>query len=66
MLTIDELLRQVERLPHTDKWVFFKRMVVLLEQETQEDQQPIDYQEFLRQTYGSLRDTPIQRYDQGE
>jgi hypothetical protein len=35
-----------------------------LEQETE----PVrsDWHEFLRETYGSLRDTPIQRWDQGE
>ena len=65
MLTINELLHEVEKLPTAEKWQFFKRMVMLLEHETQKPQ-PSDYHEFLRQTYGSLRDTPIQRYDQGD
>ena len=65
MSTVDELLQEVERLPRTEKWRLFKRMIALLEQDNQKIQPP-DYHEFLSQTYGSLRDTPLQRYDQGE
>ena len=66
MLTVDELLQEVERLPRAEKWALFRRMTVLLEQDVQKEQPQSDYHEFLHQTYGSLRDTPIQRHDQGE
>ena len=34
--------------------------------ETKSPDDPSDCQQFLRDTYGVLRDTPVQRWDQGE
>jgi hypothetical protein len=66
MLTVDELLQEVERLPRADKWLLFRRMTALLEREAQAAETSGDYHEFLRQTFGSITDLTFQRHDQGE
>jgi hypothetical protein len=64
MLTIQELIEVVDQLPATDKWQLVKHVLDTLEQEQTATVAP-DYHEFLRETYGSLRDTPIERWEQG-
>lgn len=66
MLTIHELLEEVDRLPAADKWQLVKHVLDTLEQIQDAPPATTDYKEFLRQTYGILRETPIQRWDQGE
>jgi hypothetical protein len=63
-MTIDELLHAVERLPAADKWRLVKHVLQSLEQEQTKLLPASDWHQFLRETYGSLRDTPIQRWDQ--
>lgn len=64
-MTLDELLDEVERLPVTEKWRLVKHVLRSLEQD--QSASPLsDWHQFLRETYGSLRDTPIQRWDQGD
>ena len=66
MLTVDELLQEVERLPSAEQWMLFRRMTALLERNAQKSKSPEDYHEFLRQTYGSISDPTFIRHDQGE
>lgn len=68
MLTVDELLHEAEQLPAAEKWRLVRQLLRSLELEAeQQAQSPAsDWHTFLRETYGSLRDTPIQRWDQGE
>ncbi len=65
-LTIEELLAEVDRLPAAQKWQLVKHMLDTLEQEQATPTVTTDYHQFLRETYGILRDTPIERWDQGE
>lgn len=65
-MTMNDILHEVEQLPTAQKWVVFKHLVALLETETKAEPPEEDYQVFLRRTYGSLRDDPIQRWPQGE
>jgi hypothetical protein len=64
-MALDELLQEVERLPVTEKWRLVKHVLRSLEQD-QSVSPVFDWHQFLRETYGSLRDTPIQRWDQGD
>lgn len=66
MLTINELLHEVERLPAAEKWQLVRHVLRSLEYEQTTATEQSDWHEFLSMTYGSLRDTPIQRWDQGE
>jgi hypothetical protein len=63
---VDELIVEVDRLPASDKWQLVRYLLGTLEQEQTVPTSLTDYHEFLRKTYGSLRDTPIERYAQGE
>ncbi len=65
MLTISELLHEVERHSVADKWQIVKQILSSLERE-QNAPNPSDYHQFLRETYGILRDTPIERWEQGD
>ena len=66
MLTIHELIEEVDRLPAADKWQLVKHVLDTLEQEQTAPTMTSDYHQFLQETYGVLRDTPIERYEQGE
>mgnify|MGYP000996665711 CR=1 FL=1 len=66
MLTIHELLEEVDRLSAVDKWQVVKHVLDTLEQEQTSQSKRSDYHQFLKETYGVLRDTPIERWDQGE
>jgi len=65
-MTLDELLEEVERLPAADKWQLVKHVLRSLEQAQTVVPSESDWHQFLRDTYGSLRDTPIQRWPQGD
>ena len=66
MMPFNELLHEIERLPAAEKWQLVKRVLRSLEQEQGAPPIVSDWHQFLRETYGSLRDTPIQRWPQGE
>lgn len=66
MMPFNELLREVERLPAAERWQLVKQVLRSLEREQGAPPIVSDWHQFLRETYGSLRDTPIQRWPQGE
>jgi len=66
MPRVEELFQEMERLPIAEKWRLVRRMLQLLEQEQVSPPARSDWQQFLHETYGSLRDTPLQRWDQGD
>lgn len=63
---IDKLLQEAEDLPTAEKWRMVRLLLRSLEQEQTEVVQKSDWHQFLRETYGSLRDTPIERQPQGD
>jgi hypothetical protein len=64
MLTMKELIEQVESLSTAEKWQVVKLLLRSLEHE-QSTLPATDWHEFLRETYGSLKDTPLKRWGQG-
>ncbi len=66
MITLNQLLQEVEQLPTGEKWQLVRHVLRSLEQEQAAPPVEADWHQFLRDTYGSLRDTPIQRWPQGE
>ncbi|MBN1562285.1 MAG: hypothetical protein JXA10_00480 [Anaerolineae bacterium] len=66
MFTLNELLHEVEQLPINEKWQLVNSILRSLEQAQTAPPIASDWQQFLRETYGSLRDTPLQRWDQGD
>lgn len=66
MMGFRELLDEVERLPATERWQLVKYLLQTLEHEQQSAPTKTDWHTFLRETYGALRDTPIERWDEGE
>ncbi len=66
MLTIHELLEEVDRLSAADKWQLVKHVLDNLEQEQIAPPSAADYHQFLRETYGILGNTPIKHWEQGE
>lgn len=65
MLSIHKLIEEVDHLTAAEKLQLVKHMLEALEQEKTTSPLASDYQEFLRETYGVLRDTPIERWEQG-
>lgn len=65
-MTLDELIQQAERLPTDERWRLVKHLLNSLEKEQVSGMEKMDWHDFLRATYGSLRDTPIQRWDKGD
>jgi len=61
----DKLLQAVEDLPTVEKWRLVRRLLHSLEQE-QAEAMKTDWHQFLRETYGSLRDISFERQPQGE
>jgi hypothetical protein len=66
MASIQNLIEEVEQLPTVEKWELVTHVLRTLEREQTKVEPRSDWHEFLRKTYGSLRDTPIQRWQQGE
>lgn len=66
MMKVDELIHEAEQLPTVEKWRLVKQLLRTLEKEQQSTMTPSNWHEFLVDTYGSLQDTPIERWDQGE
>ena len=59
-MRLDQLLEEAERLPAAEKWRLVKHLLRSLE-EQQSAAPHLDGYEFLRATYASLKDTPIER-----
>lgn len=66
MLPMEKLLEEVDSLPNDEKWRLIEHLLTTLGQMEPIKMEPEDYQQFLIETYGSLRDTPIERWPQGE
>ena len=66
MLTAKDLFVEVDRLTASEKLQLIKHMLDSLEPEYQDQSDETEYHRILRETYGSLRDTPLKRWDQGE
>jgi hypothetical protein len=65
MMNFNALLNEVEQLPAEEKW----RLVHHVLRSLESGQKPAftqDWHTFLQETYGSLKDTPIERADQGQ
>ena len=62
-MTFENVLAQEEQLTPQDRLRLVERLAVTLQTELRPKS---DWHTFLRETYGSLRDDPIQRYEQGE
>jgi hypothetical protein len=66
MTTYEEAIMVIDRLPPAEKWRLVKHVLDTLEQEQVTPLGRPEYLQRLRETYGSLRDTPIDRGDQGD
>ena len=66
MATMRELLDEVARLPSEERWKLVRFVLRTLEHEQSTPAQELSWHDFLRATYGSLSDSPLQRWDQGE
>lgn len=66
MIIAEDLYEKIDRLPSTEKWRLVRHVLETLEREQPVPVADNDYQKFLTETYGSLRDTPIERGEQGE
>jgi hypothetical protein len=66
MHTISELLTEIDRLDPVEQWHLVKHVLDRLERVQTLSTAQTDYHQFLAETYGSLRDTPIERGDQDE
>jgi len=61
--TLESVLAQAERLSPQDRLRLVERLAVTLQAELKPQS---DWHTFLRETYGILKDDPIQRHEQGE
>jgi hypothetical protein len=66
MMNFEQLAREAEHLSNAERWRLVKHLLRLLEYETMVPSPTLDWQTFLSETYGSMRDAPIQRWSQGE
>lgn len=67
MVTYHHVAGLADQLPSAEKARLIEFLSAALRQELETSAHPReDWHEFLRSTYGSLRDTPIQRWDQGQ
>lgn len=66
MTNIPELFDEVERLPVTTRWELVKHLLRSLEQAQSAEPPTSDWHQFLSETYGSLKDTPLERAPQGD
>lgn len=63
---VHNVLAEIETLPATEKWRIVRHVLRSLEHEQTSTPAKSDWHDFLQATYGILRDTPIQRWDEGE
>lgn len=66
MSPLNELLHKIEQLPQAEKWQLVKIVLHSLEQEQTIAPVQSDWLQFLHDTYGSLHDTPIERWPQSD
>ncbi len=66
MLTFIELLDEVDNLPSDEKLQLVQHILTSLDVQQSPQENTTEWHQFLRETYGSLRDTPIQRWEQGD
>lgn len=65
-MNVDELIHEIEQLTLPDKWRLLKKVLDSLEDIQIEKAKRSDWHDFLRETYGSSSDTPIQRWEHDE
>lgn len=65
MIAYPEVAQMADQLPPAEKARLIEHLSAALRQELEGASKPEDWQTFLRSTYGSLRDTPIERGEQG-
>lgn len=65
-MTVRHLVEEINRLPTAEKWRLVKHMLDTLEQEQATPATREAYLQRLHETYGVLRDTPLERSDQGD
>jgi len=61
--TLEAVFAQAQQLSPQDRLWLIEHLAATLQAEVTPRS---DWHQFLHETYGSLRDTPIQRWDQGE
>lgn len=61
--TFEAVFAQAEQLSAQDRLRLLERIAATLQKELQPK---TDWHTFLQETYGILKDDPIQRYEQGE
>lgn len=66
IFTIQELFDEVERLPLATKWELLHHLLHSMEQTQNVASPQTDWHQFLRETYGSLSATPLERWSQGD
>ncbi len=66
MMKLNQLIAEAEQLPAHERWQLVKHLLNQFETTQTQPDKTQDWHEFLRSTYGILRDNPIQRWDQGE
>ena len=67
MIAYPDVVQLADQLPTAEKARLIEHLSAALRRELESAPRPQeDWHEFLRSTYGSLRDTPLQRLDQGE
>lgn len=66
MSSMKHLVEEIDRLPVAEKWRQVKHVLDTLEQDQTTPATREAYLQRLRETYGALRDTPIERGDQGD
>ena len=66
MTTYEQIVTLTEQLPAAEKWRLVKHVLPLLEKEQAAKSDDTDWHKSLRESYGALRDDPLQRWPQGE
>lgn len=64
-MTITDLLQEIDHLPTDEKLQLVQHILDSLEIQQHQSQDRTEWHQFVRETYGALRDTPIQRWEQG-
>lgn len=67
MIAYPDVVQLADQLPTAEKARLIEHLSAALRRELERVSRPQEnWPEFLRSTYGSLRDTPIERFEQGE
>jgi hypothetical protein len=65
-MSVSELIHEIEQLSETQKWQIVRALLESLEQERTNAAADTGWLAFLQQTYGALRDAPLERWEQGD